>query len=134
MKNIIILLLALFILPGCNKEEVDPSTLTSNPFDPEYNGPPIFELIEARTTSYFEEGETRYRHEQDIRVRRDLMPAGATFGVYVDPNPYPVVVNGSTFTWVENEAVLGQVYCRTYQLRNGGGRGTNGRVCATAAL
>ncbi|MCC6541745.1 MAG: hypothetical protein IT225_05960 [Flavobacteriales bacterium] len=134
MKSHLWILAFGLLLLGCGKEVVDVSTLTTNPFDPAYAGTPVFEMIQHRTIAYTEDGVEHYRHEQDVRVRTDLMPSGAEFQVFVDLSPIATPVVQGQFTITREEATLGQTYCHTIQLANGGGHGAKNTVCATATL
>lgn len=134
MRTTSIILAFALLSVGCGKEEVDPTTLTSNPFDQDYTGAPIFELIGQHITSYVVDGQTRYRQQQDIRVRTDLMPSGATFTVMEVGISIPVGTNVASFSRVVDPVTPGNQYCKTYQLTNGGGHAAENAVCATATL
>lgn len=130
--------ICLLALTGCGKQKIDIDTLTNNPFDPDYAGPPLFELADSRTVTYTVDGQVYYDLEVDIRVREDLFLSPVPdYEVYVTATGVlPEVFTGDPlFSYTITDVGLGSVICRDLALRRSqGGQGASNSVCATVEL
>lgn len=119
---LLILLMALS-LAGCLKDDLDPAKLTSNPLDPDYDGPALIELT-SDTTRIVYSGGTPVDTvvEQQVHVRADLLPPGTDYTLYVT-----LVNTGEVFDYSGSgivpaerpyhHVVPGVSYCYDYQLK-----------------
>lgn len=109
-------------LSGCLKDDLDPAKLTSNPLDPDYDGPALIER-ESDTTRIVFSGGTPVDTvvEQVIHVREDLLATGTDYKLYVT-----LVNTGEVFDYSSeippsqdrayHHVVPGISYCYDYQL------------------
>lgn len=128
----------LLALLSCGKGELDPATLTNNPFDPAYEGPEVF----AFDTTYaelitFPSGQFLYQVIA-FDVRSDLFLSPASYSVKVldqesgattvlDPNP----AGSDHFTYFKIDAVIGTPVCLELRLFNNQSAASAERICAT---
>ncbi len=68
----LLLILAVLCTTACKKDEIDLSSLTSNPFDAEYNGDPIFAMVDQETVEQTISGVVQQRLNVTVSVRSDL--------------------------------------------------------------
>lgn len=113
----------MFVLSGCLKDDLDPVALTSNPLDPDYNGPALIELVSDTTRIVYSGGmPVDTVVEQMVHVRSDLLPAGTTWTLYITQ-----VNTGQVFDYGSglpppsdhgyHHATAGTSYCFDYQLK-----------------
>ena len=124
MKRALILILPLALgLTGCLKDDLDPASLTSNPLDPDYQGPALIELVSDSTRIIYGGGQPIDTVvEQTIHVRTDLLPAGTTWKLYITQvNTGQVFDYGSELPPPDDHSyhhvVAGTSYCFDYQLK-----------------
>lgn len=132
-------LLLMLAFTGCKKDDLDPQGLTTNPFDPDYDGAAIFTELDERTVPYTIGGETRLRLELDVRVERALLPSTSSYGVsYRPPGVSTSVVVPAAdlvddrFTLSVLDVIPGTTYCTQVNLTNAGGAGGGNALCGTA--
>ncbi len=137
MRFTLTLLLIALLGPGCVKDELE--GLTYNPFDPAYDGPPVFSL----ETSYVDilttpQGINR-RLTQRMRMDRSLLLRNTTFVVQcVRLNDGTVIdllsnsLEGDLFNLVTDFTQQGAEYCWELRLTNQGSIGARNNVCSTA--
>jgi hypothetical protein len=124
---------------GCKKDPVELFTLTTNPFDRDYTGPPVVEVdsiylvIEGEDTSQY----------VSARVRVDLLPVAVDYVVEVEElsqgslaqypnaslNPANVLLHRT------DSAEVGTNYCYEFTLRDpgtGGAARTTQPICEVA--
>ena len=77
------LLLALLpLLMGCYKDDIDVASLTTNPFDRDYKGSPVFEMEGTSVQVTFIPGVGNVpRQVVDFRVRNELFLSDVTYSV-----------------------------------------------------
>lgn len=131
------LLSVLVLLGGCLKDDVDPSTLTSNPFDPGYTGPPIFSF----DTTYVElvTGPPSYaRQVFQFKVNSALFLEPAAYSVYVqDPSDTSATYveqlppGSHTLRYYKLEYQQGVELCLTLHLANNFHIGRGEVICGT---
>lgn len=73
----VILLLAM----GCGKGELDPATLTTNPFDPDYSGPAVFQVDSTYLVSNVINGVLVQYQAIAFHVHEELFTAPAEYSV-----------------------------------------------------
>ncbi|MBP8824668.1 MAG: hypothetical protein KBH07_13585 [Flavobacteriales bacterium] len=124
MKRKLLLILPLVLgLAGCLKDELDLSTLTYNPLDPDYTGPALVELVSDTTRVITLNGvAVDTIVEQVIQVRSDLLKPGTDWDLYVT-----LVNTGEIFDYSSDtppsdyrryfHVVPGTSYCFDYQLK-----------------
>jgi hypothetical protein len=133
----LVALIGLATFTGCGKEELDVASMTTNPFDADYNGPAIFTLIDASTSVSVVNGLPSRRLNMRVQVHTEY------FG-RVTPYLVEAVIGGNT-TLTQSNSIPGGVlqlrisdvepgvnYCPQLYLLNGGERGGTSTVCATA--
>lgn len=139
MKRALLFLLPLALgLSGCLKDDLDPAALTSNPLDPDYNGPALIELV-SDTTRIVYAGTMPLDTvvEQTVHVRTDLLAPGTDWDLYVTK-----VNTGEVFDYSSelpppqdrayHHVVPGVAYCYDYQLVVQFSRTKAWRYCTTA--
>ena len=72
---------AVLCTTACKKDEIDLSSLTSNPFDAEYNGDPIFAMVDQETVEQTISGVVQQRLNVTVSVRSDLFPIATSYQV-----------------------------------------------------
>ena len=123
MRRALLLTLPLALcLAGCLKNDIDPAKLTSNPLDPDYNGPPLIELVSDTTRIVYAGGmpiDTVV--EQQVHVHTELLPSGTDYTFYVTKVNTGVVYDYSNPITTQDRAyhhvVPGVSYCYDYQLK-----------------
>lgn len=139
MMNKAITLLMVCIIAmtvSCKKDEIDIASLTTNPFDPDYDGAPIFTYLSDTTIDELVNGNPVSNLTIRVQVHTEL------FGTQT---PYQVAFNdGSTTSTPSNSipngvltirianAVGGNEYCNLLRLENGGAFGGGNTICAIA--
>ncbi|MBL0128882.1 MAG: hypothetical protein IPP83_15815 [Flavobacteriales bacterium] len=133
-----IVLIAVLALASCGKGELDPDTLTNNPFDPDYDGPAVFAL----DTTYLEvvsiPGATLLNQAIVFHAKAELFLSDASYSVKVvdrisgmsftlDPNP----ANSDRFKYVRSEPVIGAPVCLELRLFNNQSAARAEQICAT---
>lgn len=122
---------------GCAKHELDLPSLTTNPFDADYNGPAIFTLVDANTEVEQVNGEEQRTLHLRVRVHTEYFGRNTPYLIHA--------VHGGSTSIIQSVSVedglfdvrvggveQGLAYCPRMYLYNGGARGGNNDVCATA--
>ena len=104
MRRALLLLPLLAILSGCYKDEVDLPAMTTNPFDPDYDGPSVF-VFDSTYVATVMVGSPPIPGSVQIvqlHLRADLLPAGAITSVrFQDPEAdVPAIVAPVPGTYV----------------------------------
>ena len=139
MKTLALLLsIIALVCGGCLKDEVDVSKLTTNPLDPDYTGPALFELTSDSTKVIYPIGQPADTVVvQHVRVRTDLLSPGTPWTLYIVKEGTGEVVDYSYETPHDplyHHVHLGASYCFTYQLKVRYSLSKAYRFCTTAAL
>jgi hypothetical protein len=131
------LLMVLFLMGGCYKDELDPAGLSNNPFDPGYTGPNVF----AFDTTFIEpiQGTAESRQVLQFKVNSALFLAPQDYAVHVvdellppmDPYVYPAPPGNDVLRYYRNEVVFGQEVCLRLSLSNNYHQGRAETVCGT---
>ncbi len=124
MKRALIpVLLSALCLAGCLKTDLDLANRTSNPLDPDYDGPTLIELASDTTRIVYVGGiPTDTVVEQQVHVRTDLLAPGTDYTLYVTlVNTGEIFdYSGSGMVPIErpyHHVVPGVSYCYDYQLK-----------------
>ncbi|MBK7385009.1 MAG: hypothetical protein IPI81_16985 [Flavobacteriales bacterium] len=131
-------LISTIALLGCGKGELDPGTLTNNPFDPDYNGPAVFELDTTFLEVVVIPGATLLNQAIVFHAKAELFLSDAAYSVRVvdqmngltytlDPNP----TNTDRFKYVRSEPVIGAPVCLELRLFNNQSAARAEQICAT---
>ena len=110
-------------LSSCLKDDLDPAKLTSNPLDPDYDGPALIELVSDTTRVIFNNGlPVDTVVEQTIHINDDLLPPGTDYALYVTLVNTGEVFDYSSAVPVPQErpyhhVVAGTSYCFDYRLK-----------------
>ncbi len=141
MKRALLFLLPVLLgLAGCMKEDIDPAKLTTNPLDPDYNGPALIELVSDTTRIVYSGGmPVDTVVEQTVHVRTDLLAPGTSWKLYVNQVNTGVVFDYSSEIPVSQDrayhhVVPGVSYCYDYQLVVQFSRTKAWRYCTVAGL
>lgn len=131
-------LLILLCFSGCKKDELVLADLTTNPFDADYTGQPVFEQVAVRTVAYTSGTEELLKLEVDVRVNTALFPVPTSYSVrYRLPSGLTSDVLAADladdqFTMTEFDVAVGTNYCFVPRLTNNGASGSGATICATA--
>lgn len=124
MRRAILLMLPLALcLAGCLKDDLDLADRTSNPLDPDYDGPALIELVSDTARIVYAGGmPTDTVVEQHVHVRTDLLPPGTDYALYVTLENTGEIFDYSGTGIVPTErpyhhVVPGVSYCYDYQLK-----------------
>ena len=131
-------LISTIALLGCGKGELDPGTLTNNTFDPDYNGPAVFELDTTFLEVVVIPGATLLNQAIVFHAKAELFLSDAAYSVRVvdqmngltytlDPNP----TNTDRFKYVRSEPVIGAPVCLELRLFNNQSAARAEQICAT---
>jgi hypothetical protein len=133
-------LTCILLFTGCIKDPV-PVPLSTNPFDPDYEGPPLVELDSSSTVVYYQDFvpvDTVLRFH--FKFRRDLFPSPTSFIPVVTDlttgtvDPGNELVSATSWTYERSGVQPGQSYCLDVQLRVLFSDTRKWRACATAEL
>ncbi len=83
MKKILALVLCSILLAGCYKDDIDIEKLNNNPFDRDYVGPPVFELIGTYVEEVTQNETTTLQQVIEFRVKEELFLSPSSYSVYV---------------------------------------------------
>lgn len=133
------------LLAGCGKDEVDVSTMTNNPFDQEYQGPQVIELVDAYVETINvpveqPNGQVTYEpvdHQViEVRVRQDLFLSPASYQVGVTRNGQVQLLNpeppgSDRFKYKFAPPAPGVPVCADYRLMNNFSGAVSYGICAT---
>lgn len=133
----IIALASLVLAGGCVKDDLDPAELTNNPFDKDYDGPAVFNLVGTYTQVVnIGVGSLLYQ-VVEFTVREDLFLAPATYGVQVTDlqsgqveSAVPEPPGGNTFKYYR-QPLPGQQVCLELRLTNNNGTARAETLCVT---
>lgn len=129
-------LVLILLVTACKKDEVDMAELTTNPFDADYQGAPIFTYVSASTTTQLINGVPTDILAVQVRVHSELFGRPTTYRIEVGPPVNSMVLSNEVdegiFTLNLMNTTPGQQYCIPLRLGNGGAYGGGNTVCATA--
>ncbi len=138
MNKVFFLIMVFFLVAttACKKDEIDIASLTTNPFDPDYNGAPIFTYISDTTTTELVNGNAVNTLTIEVQVHTEYFGRQTTYQVaYNDgtatSTPSNNIPNGLLTMQITN-ATEGQEYCTLLRLENSGAYGGGNSICATA--
>jgi len=123
MKHALIpVLLSALCLAGCLKDDLDLANRTSNPLDPDYDGPALIELVSDTTRIVYADGmPTDIVVEQQVHIRTELLPSGTDYALYVTKvntgEVYDYSNPDTTPDRAYHHVVPGVSYCYDYQLK-----------------
>jgi hypothetical protein len=128
----------MLVLSGCFKDELDPATLTNNPFDRDYQGPAVFHSPSTYlATIFIPTVGNVVRQVVEFRVRTDLFLSDAAFSVQVnDPALGMVTLLGQSSVGTDRflyyrPAQPGIQVCLDLQLANNLNAAGAERICVT---
>lgn len=140
-KGLVIALAVTFMLGSvsCKKDELVLADLTTNPFDADYDGAPIFTVVSSSTSFVTVNSVLVRQLKVTVQVHTELFGRPTPYIVRVerlfDGTSSSTVPSGSTnnrFDILKNSAVSGQEYCWRVSLGNAGNFGGSNELCATA--
>ncbi len=138
MKPLPTILIAAALFCGCGKGELDPDTLTNNPFDPSYTGPGVYEFDTTYLDVVVIPGGVITYQVIAFRVKEELFLSDAAYSVQVhdresgitsviEPDP-----SGSDhFRYLKPDAVIGSPVCLDLRLYNNQSAARAEEICAT---
>ena len=139
MKKILTLLLGSILLSSCYKDDVDIEKLNNNPFDRDYEGPAVFELIGTYVEVVTIEEQNVSFQVIEFRVKEELFLSPASYSVQVtDPalddqvllQPDPPL--SDRFKYYRPAApAFGQPICIDLRLSNNQSAAGRETICAT---
>ncbi len=131
-------LLLMVLLHSCGKGELDPASLTNNPFDPDYSGPAVYEY----DTTYLHiislpQGPVSYQ-VISFRVKEELFLSDVAYSVQVfdRENGITTVIapdppNSDHFNYNKPDLVIGSPVCLDLRLYNNQSAARAEEICAT---
>ncbi len=138
MHRLLLVLPLLLALSGCYKDDLDVSTWTNNPFDPDYTGPNVFTM----DTTFIEITGT-----PPNVITRQVMQFTVNSSLFLAPNAYQVRVkdldNGQSvllsqypvgndvWRYTKLDFTFGQELCLEVALSNDLSDGRPETICAT---
>lgn len=137
MNKLLIPLVIALLAMSCGKE-LDPGTLNSNPFDPDYAGPDVFVYDTTYTQNVAIPGGIIVYHVIGFHVKSELLPSGAGYSVRAERvgtgdvsilNPDPP--NSSSFKYLKVNPVVGVPECVRLSLFNNNSSARPEEICAT---
>ncbi|HRD52800.1 MAG TPA: hypothetical protein PKY96_09140 [Flavobacteriales bacterium] len=138
MNKILAISALALLASACGKGELDPASLTSNPFDPDYNGPEVFVYDTTFTRNVSIPGGVVQYQVIGFHVKSELLPSSASYSVAVeetatgiadviDPQP----PNSNRFEYLKINPVVGAPVCLRLSLRNNQSNARPEVICAT---
>lgn len=128
----------LVLLVACGKGELDPATLTGNPFDRDYDGPAVFELDTTYLGTVVVPGGVVTYQVIAFRVREELFLADASYSVQVSDRESgvttvigPTPPNSDRFAYHKPDVVTGAPVCLDLSLYNNQSAARAEEICAT---
>ena len=138
-RNIQLLALCLWSLfAACKKDPVDLGTLTTNPFDADYSGAPIFTEFSVGSDTLLVNGIPVIRLTATVQVHTELFGRPTPYVVETRLLPSGSAETISSFFITDDRLQLqldqvevGQQYCWALRLGNPGSFGGGNEVCVT---
>ncbi|MBL7940936.1 MAG: hypothetical protein JNL43_16375 [Flavobacteriales bacterium] len=138
MNKVIALLMFCFLITtvACKKDLIDVTSLTTNPFDPDYSGAPIFTYLSDTTIDELVNGSPVSTLTIEVQVHTEYFGRPTTYQVAYNDGTGPStpsnnIPNGLLTIRIPN-VVGGQEYCNLLRLANGGAYGGGNTICVTA--
>lgn len=138
MTRPLLLLLGIVAAAGCGKGELDPASLTNNPFDPAYNGPPVFALDTTYVRVISTGSGPLPQQVIGFHARSALFLSTPQYNVLVhDPGQglttllSPTAPGGHSFEYARLGAEPGVPVCITLSLYNDQSAARPEELCAT---
>ncbi|MFZ1692177.1 MAG: hypothetical protein WAT74_03180 [Flavobacteriales bacterium] len=137
MNRMLTIVSLALLVSACGKGELDPASLTSNPFDPDYNGPEVFVYDTTFTRNVSIPGGVVQYQIIGFHVKSELLPSGASYSVAVEEtatgitdviNPQPP--NSNLFEYPKINPVVGAPVCLRLRLRNNQSNARPEEICA----
>lgn len=139
MKKTLHILFGVLLLSGCYKDDINLDELNNNPFDRDYEGPAMFELIGTYVELVTISGSTVQQQVIEFRVREENFLSPASYSVHLkDPalgtshllQPDPPL--SDHFKYYRLAAVAeGQEICLELRLSNNQSTAGMEVICAT---
>ncbi len=123
---------------ACGKGELDPASLTGNPFDADYDGPPVFVYDSTYTQTVTIPGGVIVNQVIAFHVKSELLPVNTGYSVEVVEtvtgdraviNPDPP--NSHSFRYSRANPVVGAPLCVKLALYNNADTARPEEVCAS---
>lgn len=126
------------LFTSCYKDDIAPEALTTNPLDPDYDGPPVVQLDSATTDPFFnpDTQQMEYLLMQFIHVRTDLLPEGVDYTLHItklntgEVYDYSSDIPPGSPTYYS--VTPGEQYCYAYRLKVGYALTKADTYCTTA--
>lgn len=138
MRTLLVRLLPTLLLLACGKGELDPGTLKDNPFDPDYAGPPVFQLDTTYARSVSTPSGPVQQQVIAFRVRSELFLSRVQYSVRVEDTAYgltevidPDPIGSSHFNYVRLGWQVGVPVCLRLRLFNDQSAARAEEICAT---
>lgn len=127
-------------LTSCYKDDLDLDGLTTNPLDPDYNGPAVIEFVGSSTEIILNGAGLPIDtvHRQTVHVRGDLISDMTDWSVHMESAEHGISTGGGpndedvTFTF--RHVVPGRTYCGDYSLISQFSEAKVYTYCSNAAL
>jgi hypothetical protein len=133
------LLVALLGLSACKKDELVVAELTTNPFDADYNGAPIFTVVSSSTSLVTINSVLVRQLKVTVQVHTELFGRPTPYLVRSEPlfsgnssQTTPSANTGDRFDIITNNVLPSTEYCWQLNVGNGGNYGGGNSICATA--
>jgi hypothetical protein len=138
-RTLIFLLVALLGLSACKKDELVVADLTTNPFDADYNGAPIFTVVSSSTSFVTVNSVLVRQLKVTVQVHTELFGRPTPYLVKMETlfsgnssQTTPSANTDDRFDILTNNVLPGTEYCWQLNVGNGGNYGGGNAICATA--
>ena len=138
-RLVLLLLIGSLSLGACKKDDIVVADLTTNPFDVDYDGAPIFTVVSSSTGFVTINSVLVRQLTVTVQVHTELFGRPTTYLVRQVPlfdgtsgQTTPTANTGDRFDIITNNVLPGAEYCWQLNVGNGGNYGGGNPVCATA--
>lgn len=137
MKHALLAIPIALLALGCGKGELDPASLTSNPFDADYDGPAVFVFDSTYTQNVTIPGGIIVNQVIAFHVKAELLPPNNGYSVRVVETATgdstlidPIPSDNNRFRYSRANPVVGAL-CVRLGLHNNNATSRREEICAT---
>ncbi len=138
MRTALHIIAMLLLLSGCYKDEIDLEGMKNNPFDRDYQGPAVIELVGTYVESTTIAGAPAQQQVIEFRVREELFLTPSPYALHVVEHGVnatytlsPVTPGSDRFKYYRLGAITADPVCVDVALTNNGSFATPYTICAS---